>query len=146
MEFVVREFAQLPVDDLYEILRLRSEVFVVEQDSVYQDIDGADRESVHVYMRDGGRIVAYLRVIRPGVICEGTSIGRVLTVMDERRKGLGRMLMIKGIEVARRVASDLPIEIKAQTYLTGFYESLGFRICSDPYIHEGRPHITMQLA
>lgn len=143
MEIIVREFEALPVDDLYEILRLRSEVFVVEQDSVYQDIDGADRESVHVYMKEGSRIVAYLRVIRPGVICEWASIGRVLTVKDERRKGIGRKLMMKGIEVGLSLSPH--IEIKAQTYLTGFYESLGFRICSEAYIHEGRPHITMQL-
>lgn len=145
----VKRFSELTVDELYEILRDRSQVFVVEQGCAYQDLDGKDERSIHIFIREenqlkeDNRILAYLRVIIPEVGRDTVSIGRVLTIKEARRHGLARKLMQKGIEVAKSLAPT--IEIEAQAYLKEFYESLGFIACSDVFQYEGRPHISMVL-
>lgn len=143
MEITVKNFIELTTEEIYEILRLRSEVFVVEQDSVYQDIDGRDNHSVHIFIKNDNGILSYLRVIKPGVMHAAASIGRVLTRKEARGHGLARALMLKGIDVAKSMGAG--IEIEAQTYLKEFYESLGFMVCSDEFIYEGRPHISMKM-
>lgn len=145
----VKRFSELTVDELYEILRDRSQVFVVEQGCAYQDLDGKDERSIHIFIREenqikeDNRILAYLRVIIPEEGRDTVSIGRVLTIKEARRHGLARKLMQKGIEVAESLAPT--IEIEAQAYLKEFYESLGFIACSDVFQYEGRPHISMVL-
>lgn len=145
----VKRFSELTVDELYEILRDRSQVFVVEQGCAYQDLDGKDERSIHIFIREenqikeDNRILAYLRVIIPEEGRDTVSIGRVLTIKEARRHGLARKLMQKGIEVAKSLAPT--IEIEAQAYLKEFYESLGFIACSDVFQYEGRPHISMVL-
>lgn len=149
MEMYVKRFSELTVDELYEILRDRSQVFVVEQGCAYQDLDGKDERSIHIFIREenqlkeDNRILAYLRVIIPEEGRDTVSIGRVLTIKEARRHGLARKLMQKGIEVAKSLAPT--IEIEAQAYLKEFYESLGFIACSDVFQYEGRPHIRMVL-
>lgn len=149
MEMYVKRFSELTVDELYEILRDRSQVFVVEQGCAYQDLDGKDERSIHIFIREenqikeDNRILAYLRVIIPEEGRDTVSIGRVLTIKEARRHGLARKLMQKGIEVAKSLAPT--IEIEAQAYLKEFYESLGFIACSDVFQYEGRPHISMVL-
>ena len=124
-------------------------MFVVEQGCAYQDLDGKDERSIHIFIREenqikeDNRILAYLRVIIPEEGRDTVSIGRVLTIKEARRHGLARKLMQKGIEVAKSLAPT--IEIEAQAYLKEFYESLGFIACSDVFQYEGRPHISMVL-
>ncbi len=113
-------FSELTVEELYELLRIRSEVFVVEQNCVYQDMDGDDQASVHLWLTDNDRVVALCRVCPAGTHMKEVSIGRVITT--ERRKGYG---------------------IEAQEYAKGFYEQVGFRQSSDPFILDGIPHIKM---
>lgn len=136
-------FRELTVDELYELLRVRSEVFVVEQDCVYQDMDGDDQVSVHLWLTDGYKVVALCRVCPAGTHMEGVSIGRVITT--ERGKGYGKLIMLEGIKVAQEHFNAKLIDIEAQEYARGFYEQVGFRQSSEPFILDGIPHIKMTL-
>ena len=134
-------FRELTVDELYELLRVRSEVFVVEQDCVYQDLDGDDQFSVHLWLTEGDKVVALCRVCPAGTHMEEVSIGRAITT--ERGKGNGKRIMLEGIKVARDHFNAERIEIEAQEYARGFYEQVGFRQSSEPFILDGIPHIRM---
>ena len=134
-------FRELTVDELYELLRARAEVFVVEQDCVYQDLDGDDQVSVHLWLTDGGKVVALCRVCPAGTHMEEVSIGRVITT--ERGKGYGKRIMLEGIQVAQEHFNAKRIDIEAQEYARGFYEQVGFRQSSEPFILDGIPHIRM---
>lgn len=134
-------FRELTVDELYELLRVRAEVFVVEQDCVYQDLDGDDQVSVYLWLTDGGKVVALCRVCPAGTHMEEVSIGRVITT--ERGKGYGKRIMLEGIKVAQEHFNAKRIDIEAQEYARGFYEQVGFRQSSEPFILDGIPHIRM---
>ena len=134
-------FNELTLDELYELLRVRSEVFVVEQDCVYQDMDGDDKASVHLWLTRGGKVVALCRVCPAGTHMDEVSVGRVVTT--ERGKGYGKRIMLEGIKVAREHFAAERIDIEAQEYAKGFYEQVGFRQSSDPFILDGIPHIRM---
>lgn len=134
-------FRELTVDELYELLRIRAEVFVVEQDCVYQDMDGDDQVSVHLWLTDGGKVVALCRVCPAGTHMEEVSIGRVITT--ERNKGYGKRIMLEGIKVAQEHFNAKRIDIEAQEYARGFYEQVGFRQSSEPFMLDGIPHIRM---
>ena len=134
-------FRELTVNELYELLRVRAEVFVVEQDCVYQDMDGDDQVSVHLWLTDGGKVVALCRVCPAGTHMEEVSIGRVITT--ERGKGYGKRIMLEGIKVAQEHFNAKRIDIEAQEYARGFYEQVGFRQSSEPFILDGIPHIRM---
>ena len=138
-----KNFSELMVEELYELLRIRSEVFVVEQNCVYQDMDGDDQASVHLWLTDQDRVVALCRVCPAGTHMKEVSIGRVITT--ERGKGYGKRIMLAGIEAAREHFDATTIEIEAQEYAKGFYEQVGFRKSSDPFILDGIPHIKMTL-
>ena len=134
-------FRELTVDELYELLRIRAEVFVVEQDCVYQDMDGDDQVSVHLWLTDGGKVVALCRVCPAGTHMEEVSIGRVITT--ERGKGYGKRIMLEGIKVAQEHFNAKRIDIEAQESARGFYEQVGFRRSSEPFMLDGIPHIRM---
>ena len=136
-------FSELTAEELYELLRIRSEVFVVEQNCVYQDMDGDDQASVHLWLTDQDRVVALCRVCPAGTHMKEVSIGRVITT--ERGKGYGKCIMLAGIEAAKEHFGATAIEIEAQEYAKGFYEQVGFRQSSDPFILDGIPHIKMAL-
>ena len=141
METVVKKFNQLTVEELYEIIKLRVEVFVVEQNCIYQDLDDIDQEAYHVYIREEGKMVAYLRVIDKGKRLDEVSIGRVISL--KRRQGLGTKLMHEGIQVAKEKFGAKRIKIGAQRYAKPFYEGCGFRQISGEYLEDGIPHIYM---
>lgn len=143
MELCIRRFDELTGRELYEILRLRSQVFVVEQECIYQDIDGKDIGAVHVFLRDGEGIQAYLRVMDRGVSFEDVSIGRVISA--KRRMGIGSRLLSEGIRAAQRIFAADRITIEAQTYAREFYEKQGFKQTSDEFLEDGIPHIQMTL-
>ena len=134
-------FGELTLDELYELLRIRSEVFVVEQDCVYQDLDYDDQAAVHLWLTEGERIVALCRVCPAGTHMDEVSVGRVITT--ERGKGYGKRMMLEGIKAAREHFGARRIEIEAQEYARGFYELVGFRQSSEPFILDGIPHIKM---
>lgn len=141
MQTVVKAFQELSVDELYEILRLRAEVFVVEQNCVYQDLDEVDKDAYHVYLKDEDEIVAYLRVVDKGKRLDEVSVGRVISL--KRRCGLGSALMREGIKVAKEKFGAKKVKVGAQCYARPFYESVGFRPVSDEYMEDGIPHVYM---
>ena len=143
MEIVVKHFYELTLDELYEILKARAEVFVVEQNCAYQDLDEVDKEAYHVYLREEGKIVAYLRVLDKEKRYDEVSLGRVITI--KRRCGYGTQVMKAGIEVAREKFGAKKIKIGAQLQAKPFYEQVGFRQISDEYMEEGIPHVYMIL-
>ena len=136
-----KAFHELTTDELYELLRIRSEVFVVEQDCVYQDLDGDDQASIHLWLTEGGKVVALCRVCPAGTHMAEVSIGRVITT--KRGKGYGRRMMLEGIAAARECFGAKRIDIEAQEYARGFYEQVGFRQSSELFILDGIPHIRM---
>ena len=136
-----KSFAQLTVDELYELLRIRSEVFVVEQNCVYQDLDGDDQASLHMWLTEGERVVALCRVCPAGTHMDAVSIGRVITT--ERGKGYGLQIMQAAIRAAREHFGATRIDIEAQQYARGFYEQAGFQQSSEPFLLDDIPHIRM---
>jgi ElaA protein len=141
METVIKKFDELTLAELYEILRARAEVFIVEQNCAYQDLDNVDKNAYHVYLKDESGILAYLRVIDKGERLDEVSLGRVITL--KRRQGLGTAVMRVGIDVAKEKYGAKRIKIGAQAYAKPFYEQLGFRQISDEYMEDGIPHIYM---
>ena len=140
-----KSFSELKPEELYLILRLRADVFVLEQQCLYQDIDSKDQTSFHLSAWAEGLPVAYLRVMPPGLSYEDASIGRVCTASSHRRTGAGRTLMIKGIEHARKHFPRFSIRIGAQQYLEQFYSSLGFKSTGKEYLEDGIQHVEMIL-
>ncbi len=147
MEWFNKPFAALSTEELYQIVQLRQQVFVVEQNCVYLDADGYDRAALHLFAVQQGRLVAYCRLLPPGLKYQEASIGRVCTALEKRGSGLGRELMQKALTlVDESYASDsvrVDIRISAQLYLQNFYSSLGFTAVSAPYDEDGIPHIEM---
>lgn len=141
MELVVKGFAELSNEDLYEIMQLRVSVFVVEQACPYQELDGKDQGALHVYYRDGEGVQAYLRILKPGVSFQEAALGRVLT--RQRGTGLGGQILREGIRLAGERFHARALRIEAQTYAKGFYEKAGFRQVSEEFLEDGIPHIQM---
>ena len=141
--WLAKKFDELSVPELYAILRLRSEVFVVEQNCVFQDMDNKDQFSWHLMGWEDGALVAYTRLIPPGKAYEFSSIGRVVTSQAARGTGIGKQLMERSIEELERLFGKVPIKIGAQLYLREFYNSFGFKQSSDIYDEDGIDHIEM---
>lgn len=139
-------FEQLALDELYALLRLRQEVFVVEQDCVYQDLDGKDQAGMHMLGYDGEDLVGYLRCLPPGVSYpDASSIGRIVVAAGSRGAQLGRELVQRGIDHNRAAWPDVGICINAQAYLRRFYTSVGFAAEGEEYLEDGIAHIRMRL-
>lgn len=141
MTVYVKRFTELELQELYEILSLRNEVFVVEQNCPYQDIDGRDEEAYHVCLKDENGIRAYLRVLSHGP--QEAAIGRVIAV--ERRKGLATKALEVGIRTAKERFGARSIYLEAQTYARSLYEKQGFVQCGEEFLEDGIPHIPMRL-
>jgi len=139
----VKTFSELDIKELYEILRLRSEVFVVEQDCVYQDMDGKDQEALHVLGYKNEGIVAYTRIFEPGAYFEYASIGRVVVAKEERHYQYGYDIMNASIDAIKFHFNTTTIKISAQCYLKKFYNNLGFRPVGEEYLEDGIPHEAM---
>ena len=136
-------FDDLTAREVHDILQARSAVFVVEQACVFQDVDGADVQSWHLFAREGAEVAAYCRLIPPGIKYPEASIGRVVTTAIARGQGRGRVLMVEALDRAGHLWPGQPIRIGAQQRLEPFYQSLGFRTVSEPYDEDGIPHVEM---
>jgi ElaA protein len=147
LHFTCQTFADLPLLELYEIMALRQEVFIVEQNCPYLDADGKDPFAWHLQGRDGeGRLACYARLLPAGVSYpDYPSIGRVVSAPPARGTGAGRELMRQSIAACRSLFGPVPIKIGAQTYLLRFYESFGFRSTGEEYLEDGIPHTKMIL-
>lgn len=142
-EFIVKEFNELSIQELYDMMYLRQVVFVVEQDAAYLDADRKDFKGMHVLQYKDNELAAYARVLAPGVSYTEASIGRVVSAPSWRRKRLGRPLMKKCLEVLKEKYQTETCRISAQTYLLPFYSEFGFEVCSDEYLEDGLPHFEM---
>ena len=143
MELIVKHFDELSIKELYEILKTRAEIFVVEQDCVYQDLDCKDYYSWHVfYENDDGRVSAYLRLFWRDEKKKALQLGRVITLVHGT--GLGGKLLHAGMEYAKNVLKAESVYLEAQTYAVGFYEREGFTVVSDEFLEDGIPHVRME--
>ncbi|MEE1961567.1 GNAT family N-acetyltransferase [Allomuricauda taeanensis] len=143
MEIKIKTFDGLTNTELYQVLRLRSKVFVVEQDCAYQDMDNKDQKALHVLGLKEGQIVAYTRIFKPGDYFGNASIGRVVVAKDQRQYGYGKMIMEASLSTIEERFPDTAIEISAQSYLIKFYTELGFERFGDEYLEDGIPHVRM---
>lgn len=143
LKWVLKKFDELTPDELYAILRLRSEVFVVEQNCVFQDMDDKDQQCYHLMGWQNNLLAAYTRLVPPGVSYEQPSIGRVVTSPRVRRDGVGKQLMNQSIDETNNLFGKKSIKIGAQLYLKSFYESLGFVQSGEIYDEDGIDHIHM---
>jgi ElaA protein len=145
MIWLCKKFQELTPEELYQVLKLRIAVFVVEQDCVFQDCDDKDQASWHFMGWENGELVAYSRLMPPGLAYEQASIGRVVTATKVRQTRTGKELMNRSIKEVYNLYGKIPITISAQLYLKRFYESVGFTIVSDVYIEDHIEHIKMRL-
>ncbi len=143
MKISIKKFQELTTSELYELLQLRSEVFVVEQNCVYQDIDGKDAKALHVLGKKEGKTIAYTRLFNSGEYFDTPSIGRVVVKKSERMYGYGHDLMKASIKAILDNYNETTITISAQTYLQKFYKSHGFEQVGEAYLEDGIPHIRM---
>ena len=143
MELVVKKYDELTLDELYGIIKARINIFVVEQNCPYPELDDKDQPSYHVFFRDENGIQAYLRVVDKGVGFDEYSLGRVITVA--RGCGLGAKLIEAGVQVAKEKFGAKRLVVAAQVQASGFYAKQGFRQCSDEFMEDGIPHIMMEM-
>ena len=143
MRLVAKYFEELTTSELYEILRARAEIFVVEQNCVYQDLDGVDYRSLHVYYEEDGRIIAYLRAFEKEDMENTVQMGRVLSI--EHGIGLGGKILKDGLKIISEKMNPKSIYIEAQCYAVGYYEKVGFEVCSEEFLEDGIPHVQMKL-
>ena len=139
----IKHFHELTTEELYNILRLRVSVFVVEQNCPYMELDDLDQDALHVWMEDGAGIEAYLRILDRGVVSEHVAIGRVIAV--KRHLGIGSRILAEGIRTARERFGAEHIYLQAQTYARRLYEKQGFRQASEEFLLDGIPHMEMIL-
>jgi ElaA protein len=139
----IKKFDELTTKELYEILKVRAEVFVVEQDCVYQDLDLKDEDAYHLFGENQGEVICYLRILPKGAVYHEVAIGRVLTKQTYRKKGLSRELVKKAINYIISDIAENEIRISAQAYLLRFYESFGFKKTSEIYLEDGIEHVEM---
>ena len=143
LQIEIKPFDALTINELYGILCLRSEVFVIEQDCVYPDMDGKDQKAMHVIGRQDNKIVAYARIFKPGDYAEEASIGRVVVKKEYRKYGYGKIIMKDAIRAIHKYFNEDIVHVSAQMYLERFYHELGFNQIGDGYLEDGIPHIGM---
>ena len=144
MNIVIKKFSELSTEEIYNILKLRSEVFVVEQNCVYQDIDEKDQKATHLFIEKNNEIIAYTRIFKKGDYYEeNPSIGRVVVSKKERGKNLGKEIMKKSIYYIKENMDEKKIELSAQKYLDKFYKELQFYSEGEEYLEDGIPHQRM---
>jgi ElaA protein len=143
MNIAVKTYQELTKGELYELLRLRTEVFVVEQDCVYQDIDNKDQKATHIIGKKDNKIVAYTRIFRSGDYFDNPSIGRVVVDKSHRKYGYGRDIMLASIKAIEDFFGRQEIELSAQVYLKRFYNDLNFIEKGEGYLEDGIPHVRM---
>ncbi|BCB05189.1 GNAT family N-acetyltransferase [Bacillus sp. KH172YL63] len=145
MSWKVKSFNELSNYELYEMLQVRTQVFVVEQNCPYLEVDGKDLHAHHLYKEENGEVVAYARLLPAGVSYTEPSIGRVLVKEAYRGKGFASELMTRGLAFIHDEWGEQTVKIQAQEYLRAFYESFGFRAVTETYLDDGIPHIDMVL-
>ena len=147
MNWMLKSFSQLTADELYAVLALRNQVFICEQQCAYQDLDGVDQDTLHLFAKgdDNQQIIAYARLLPQGIAFKEASIGRVIVAQNRRGSGIAHQLIKEAIATTCRQFNTNKIKIMAQAYLVSFYQSHGFVIDSEIYLEDNIPHIDMVL-
>ena len=143
MNWQLKKFEDLKCKEIYNILKLRNEVFIVEQKCAYQDCDSKDEGSYHLYLEENDEIIAYVRILKKGVSYDKIAIGRVVVNKNYRGKGIAREIMLKAINFIEENLNETEIKLQAQVYLIDFYKDLGFKEISDEYLEDNIPHRDM---
>ena len=146
MKWIVKKYNELTLDEFHDILQLRINVFVVEQNCPYEELDSKDKKALHVFAfaeDEPDTIIGYTRIFKPGDYYKEAAFGRVVVHPDYRKQKLGHKLIEKTIEAIETYFKTSTIKIGAQTYLKNFYESFGFKQVGEEYIEDGIPHIFM---
>ncbi len=146
MKIEIKNWEALSLYEVYDILRLRGEVFVVGQQCTCVDPDGKDPSAFHLMMHDGEKLIGYARLFPPGIyLKDASSLGRVALLKDYRNRGLGKEIMKQSINFFKENYPGIPLIISAQSYLEKFYRNLGFKTVSEAYLEENMPHVRMKL-
>jgi ElaA protein len=145
MSWKANKFSELSTSELYAILKERTQVFVVEQECPYLEVDGKDLHAYHLYKEENGEVIAYARLLPAGISYKEASIGRVMVKKEYRGIGLAGELLKRGLHFIHNDFGETTVKIQAQEYLRGFYGSFGFRAITDTYLDDGIPHIDMIL-
>jgi ElaA protein len=143
LNWIIKKFDALSVHELYAILQLRNEVFVIEQNCIYPDMDDKDQLAEHLMCFESKKLIGYTRILSPGISYSDPSIGRVVTAQTVRKTGVGKELMARSIEACINLYGNTDITLSAQLYLKKFYELFGFKISGDGYLEDGIEHIKM---
>ena len=143
MEWKIKKYKDLTIEELYRILKVRNEVFVVEQNCPYQDCDGKDKHAYHLFLEDNGDVIAYTRILEKGVSYDEVSIGRFLVCEKYRGKGLAKEIIVKAISFIEECLNEKAIRLSGQVYIKDFYKSYGFKEVSDTYLEDDIPHVEM---
>ena len=139
----LKKFEKLELEELYQILKNRVDIFVVEQKCAYPEIDGIDPKCYHLFKKDQAEIVAYARLVPKGVLYDQPAIGRIIVNQAYRKHGYGRELIDQAIKIITEDWEEPEIKLQGQTYLRNFYQSFGFKEISEPYLEDGIPHVDM---
>lgn len=145
IEWRCRFFDELTPSELYDIIQLRNDVFVMEQQCIFQDADGVDKKCFHLSGYDGNTLAAYTRLIAPGITFAEASIGRVVSARAYRGKAIGKELMRQSLQHCKRLFGAGPVKIGAQLYLKNFYKQFGFNGSGEVYLEDNIPHIHMDM-
>ena len=145
MDWKTYRFDDFTARELYGVLKLRVDVFVVEQNCPYPELDNLDQQSIHLLYQENGEVLAYARLVPAGVKYEWPSIGRVIVRQDARGRGLAKQLLERSIDYIREEWQATAIQLQGQVYLQEFYQSFGFQTISDSYDEDGIPHVDMKL-
>ncbi|NND15278.1 MAG: GNAT family N-acetyltransferase [Eudoraea sp.] len=143
MNIIVKSFQELSKDELYELLNARTEIFVVEQECPYQEVDYMDQKALHILGKEEGELIAYCRAFKGGDHMKEASIGRVLVKQEHRKRGLGKVIMEASMDAVRSAFKTNTMAVSAQQYLRQFYNELGFSEVGEPYLEDDIPHIKM---
>ncbi|WP_078592454.1 GNAT family N-acetyltransferase [Evansella clarkii] len=143
MDWKLKKFEDFTADELYRILKQRVDVFVVEQDCPYPELDDHDRNAYHLFKTVNDEIAAYSRLLPQGTVYEEASIGRVLVNKEFRKQGLGRELLERSMDFLQEELGENKIKLQAQEYLRDLYASFGFKPVSEVYLEDGIPHVDM---
>ncbi len=144
IKYTLKSFSDLTPQELYDVLKLRQDVFIIEQDCIYPDCDNFDQEGMHLMGYENDQIATYLRILGPGMTYKKyVSLGRVITAPDFRKRGLSYTLIQIAIDYLQQKYPSYEIKISAQSHLEKMYEAKGFKKCGNPYLEDGIPHIPM---
>jgi len=143
MQYTMKKFGELTNTELYKLLQLRQEVFIIEQTCIYPDMDDKDQNAYHLMVFDQGTMLGCLRILEKDVSFEEAAIGRVIVSKPNRQKGIAKEMMLQALDFIRQELNERHVRISAQSVAIPFYKSVGFEVVSEEYLEDDIPHVEM---